>query len=187
MHRYSNCYPLVRFLLKKPKMISTSNARSNLINIIFLLGPISVPRAAIFFVRLTTQKVVILSMARIYVFSLNSSQHWFIFGTTCSLELQQTLRVEHSFHLQLMDCRLQLLHRIKKNIYDSTPGILGNINHMDRITYHSWLSGRIKTMLFVTFSALYTVTKHRNQCLVECWKNRFDWKWLNIFEQCYLI
>lgn len=84
------------------------------INIIFLLGPIFIPRAA------AIRNSVILSMA--WFFFL---QHWFIFIRFFQDHVyiritSHVLRVKHSrererekrsFHIQLMDCRLQLLNQ----------------------------------------------------------------------------
>lgn len=47
------------------------------------------------------------------------------------------------------------------------------------ITYHSWLSSHIKTMLFVThFSALHT-NQWNYGWLVHDWCRRFEWLWKN--------
>lgn len=126
------------------------------INIIFLLGPIFIPRAA------AIRNSVILSMA--WFFFL---QHWFIFIRFFQDHVyiwitSHVLRVKHSrergrerekiFSYSVDGLQIAIV----KSKYDSMAGgILRDIHHMYRITYHSWLSGRIKTMLFVTFSALY--------------------------------
>ena len=72
---------------------------------------------------------------RIHVHILNCNTHY-------------VCRTFHSY--RLMDYELQLLNHIYAHRHT-------HIHHMYRITYHSWLSSHIKTMLFVTFfrSAYY--------------------------------